>query len=554
MKPVSRFILVAACLAALAGCSSSNTGASNGKSSGAGGSAGGSTGSSTAGTTAGTGNGSANGSGNGNTSTNSSGGSNTGSSGLTTSGTSCVNLQCQVQSCPNSGHTQITGTIMDPAGKDPLYNVVAYIPNSTVQPLSAGASCDSCNSLFSGEPMAAALSDDSGKFTINDAPVGANIPLVVQVGKWRTHITIPNVPACSTTDVGAVSLPTKMDASDPIINLPDIAISTGSADSLECLLVRVGIDPSEYVAGDSSAGRVHIFSGGKSTSGGGGGGSVGKPESNVMNGAPESSTSLWNSQSNLMKYDIVLLSCEGGETYNAVPANLEGYLNAGGRVFASHFHYSWFSGPLQTTQSYAAPGDWGDNLATWTGGSNGANSANGKIVTTLFNGNAFPKGQALASWLGNVNALGTSGAPSNELYIKAPRENASVQASNTPSQPWINDTNSTLYFSFDTPVVTDGGTPPGGQFCGRAVFSGLHVGAASFDGVNCGGGGGSSQGCNTGHVAAAPPPTGCDTQHDLSPQEKALEFMLFDLSSCVVPDNVNPITDGGIGDGGIIFN
>ncbi len=193
------------------------------------------------------------------------------------------------------------------------------------------------------------------------------------------------------------------------------------------------------------------------------------------------------------------------------------------------------------TPSYSSPSDWGtggSNLATWStgAGAGSGSSTNGTVLQTLWNGNAFPKGQALNSWLVNVGALNTNGAG---LYIVQPRENATVAMSNVGSQPWITDpaTSSTLYFSFNTPwnlsPLQEGTTCQG-----RAVFSGLHVGGASYDGVNCVAGlfGGPPSCPGNQATTVAAPPSGCDTSHGLSHQEKALEFMLFDLSSCVVPD------------------
>src|SRR6185369_6000599 len=124
----------------------------------------------------------------------------------------------------------------------------------------------------------------------------------------------------------------------------DIAVSTGSADTLECLMRRIGIPSAEYVAGSAGTGHIHVFSGGSNAGGG-----VGTPENPAMTGAPGSSQNLWKNKDQLMGYDIVLLSCEGGETADANPGALQEYLDAGGRAFASHFHYSWFSGPLNTT-------------------------------------------------------------------------------------------------------------------------------------------------------------------------------------------------------------
>jgi hypothetical protein len=417
--------------------------------------------------------------------------------------TGCKGLQCQQHAC-TTGATTVSGRVYDPAGKNPLYNIAVYIPNEAVGALTLGASCARCDSLYTGKAVVSALTDAEGRFTLKDAPDGSNIPLVIQIGKWRRQFTIPSVQQCQDTAMPdkMLSLPRNQLEGD----IPSIAISTGAADTLECLLRRVGLDASEYVPGATGSGRIHIFQGSPGRGGGGGGGNMPTPAPNTAPAAPLSPAALWNSSAELMKYDIVLLSCEGQETPNMNQQALHDYASAGGRVFASHFHYSWFNtGPYGN-----------ENLATWTTGSQDIGNIGSNIVTT------FPKGKALADWLQSNGAL-----VNGELPIEQARHNADVSAANMPSQAWITANQSsrargaTQYFSFNTP--TDAGSMPDGPgFCGRVVFSDLHVGAASHDN------------------AAMPVPTGCASA-DLSPQEKALEFMLFDLSSCVIPDDKPPL-------------
>jgi hypothetical protein len=210
------------------------------------------------------------------------------SSGSSSTARCPAGLECNV-SCQGGSTTTITGKVYDPAGRNPLYNIVVYVPAAPLQPLPTGvptgADACSCPALYkSGEVVITTTSVD-GTFKLTNAPVGTSVPLVIQVGKWRRLFHI-NVSACkdNAQPDKTLLLPSTVAAGDTNDNMPEIAVSTGSADSLECLMTRIGLPSTEYVAGTGGSGHVHIFAGGKA-GGGGRGGGVGTAENPGMTGA-----------------------------------------------------------------------------------------------------------------------------------------------------------------------------------------------------------------------------------------------------------------------------
>jgi len=450
-------------------------------------------------------------------------------------GTGCQNLQCQVHACGpdggDGGTTTITGKVMDPAGRNPIYNVVVYIPNSAngaldAIPIGVGANSCSCGALFSGEPIAYALTDTNGNFTLTNVPDGTNIPLVVQIGKWRKEITVPTITECAPNSAGTINLPKNL-SDGAYASIPNIAVSTGGADTLECLLTRVGVDPKVFT-GDPNGPGVHIFHG----SGG-----------NSAAGSQAAPTSLWDSQADLMRYDILMFSCEGSPTLgvNATTASYLGpYVSAGGRVFAEHYHYAFFTG--YTTTPGTAFSQF-TNVADWSGvGPKGNDQPygadiTGVIETTLPGGAKFPEGVALKSWLGGLTPSALNAAGEIVVPVGNARADAVVGPTNVAT-PWVQtdpsiSPASTQYFPWDMPFnppVSDAGVP---EYCGRVVYSDMHVSGSAND--------------YTG--ASNVVPTGCDSTSALSPDEDAIEFILFDLSSCITPVGFTPQApqpEGGI--------
>ena len=413
--------------------------------------------------------------------------------GLACQQTTCTTGNCTQEPCAAGLVTTVSGTVYDPAGKVPLYNATVYVPNGPALPATPGASCNPCGPALE-DAIASARTDARGSFVLQDVPVGTDIPLVIQIGKWRRRITVPTVTACADTlliDVNQTRLPRNKSEGE----IPLIAIATGGGDSMECLPLRMGIDPSEFTT-ETGDGRIHLFSGTDVNNE-----IATKAFAPTLNGGATltPATGLWSGLDTLARYDVVILSCEGGTQEADKPPSarqsMYDYASLGGRVFASHWHHIWLSaGPTPLL----GIGTWSDRLDP--------------IDPTLgtING-SFAKGQAFADWLFNVGASTTLG----ELVIYAPRDNIqAVSSAEVTSWLTLQNTeqpespNSVQYLSFNTPLgVAEE------QKCGRIDYTSLHVSATGND------------------FPGEPFPDGCELR-DLSAQEKALEFQLFDLPAC----------------------
>ena len=489
----------------------------------------------------------------------------------------CVGLECQQVACSGGGTTSLSGTVFAPNGTLPLYNAIVYVPNAPVDPFpTTGVTCDKCGTSPSGKPIATALTDADGKFVLKNVPVGDNIPVVIQIGKWRRQVVVPSVAQCVDTPLTADN--TRLPKNSSEGDIPKIAIATGGADSLECFFRKLGVEQSEFTNG-SGAGRIHLYNGvqrgavcqrwtttgtdrwvnrdfaectateinkaewaganpttnnvdyrivpdiadgisditGSALSpavelwGAGASGSTGY--SCAGNGFAEnkrcaSSALSWPaSGGRLMQYDMVVLSCEGAENNatkdDAARAALRSYMDNGGRVFNSHFHYTWLKNPTATNPLNAT--------AVWTD-----NSTRGDQTTRI--DQTFVKGQAFATWMRNVGAATQDGSGNTNSDMKELRKN--VLSVPSPSLRWIyepGDADAVKFYSFNSPL----GAAADAQ-CGRAVYTDIHVSSGDSSGGTF--------------------PNNCTTLNNgLSNQEKALLFLMMDLSSCIQDDSKPPV-------------
>jgi len=365
--------------------------------------------------------------------------------------------------CP----TSVSGTVYAPNGTLPLYNVLVYIPQADPPAFPAGVQCGSCAQGIPGGAIASTQTDFQGKFKLEGVPEGTNIPLIITTGKWRRKFTVPLVTKCQDTAMGDGSLRLPKNRTEG--DMPKIAQVTGGCDALACVLSKMGIDSTEFGSSSTGPQAVTFYNG----------------DGGLSPGSAQPATALWGDLNELRKFDLVINSCECSEhnENKTTPDFLKQYADMGGRVFGSHFHYTWSKNLIPSWQS----------TANWNSG----DFATPDLVDTT-----HPAGTALAQWLVTVGASTTMG----QIPLTVKTYNASTV--NPPTVRWLYSSGAnptTHYLSFQTPV----GVASENQ-CGKVVYAGMHVSSSSSVDSSF--------------------PSGCSG--GLTPDEKALVFLLFDLQSC----------------------
>lgn len=440
----------------------------------------------------------------------------------------------QQVNCGAQPTTKVTGRVYAPNGTLPIYDALVWVPKTTaaLPTITTGATCDTCS--VSVPALVSARTDYKGDFTLDNVPAGNNIPIVIQVGKWRRSTTL-NVTQCTTNSMacdtatanGRTACKTRLPRTQgeggvAANNIPKIAVTSGGADTLQCLLRKIGVADSEFTH-PTGTGRINLFAGSGGTS---------RYSDNFngytgTNGGYTGANRIWPGQTdelfddvNKMRgYDAIVLSCEGNDdnaqgyspSYAPYRGNMEAYANGGGRVFASHWQHSWLHK---------------SNLAAWQTAATWNHEEDLKEPQDATINMSFTKGDALARWLNNAGSpspLGTISIDDAQHTIDA--VNSSVATSwISIANPIEEDDDSTSasiqYFTMNTPTTA----APAAQ-CGRIVVSDLHLSPNASDdppdGVD---------------DVDGSFPTGSCRNTQFPDQQKLLAFMLFDLTSCVQPD------------------
>ena len=411
--------------------------------------------------------------------------------------TSATGMRCA------AGMTTISGTVYAPTDcskrllperrplrRSDLQRAGLHPQRSGRCPSRPGVSCETCAAQASGSPIVSALTGPDGTFTLTDTPCGANIPLVIQVGRWRRQIIIPIVACCGNRAHRRPDPPAaqphrgrhpahrgghRQRRPDRVRAAQDRHRPAASTPTRPAPAACASIAPTAATLSAATPSASQLFE------------QPGASWPSTTRSSPTarapSTTSPRRQQTNVLDYT-----------------------NAGGRLFASHYSYIWlFHERAASTRT-----------AIWDVDQTSDPPAVPSLTasSTRPSPRAWPSPVAPRSWAPRPR--------SGRSRVQRRPPTTPTWSATRPSQRWMSTTPTVPErrdhpddYTFNTPVGAPAGTASAAA-CSSATSTSTR---------------------RRGHRQPSP---GVRQPAPLTPQEKVLEFMLFDLASCISPTSRRP--------------
>lgn len=378
---------------------------------------------------------------------------------------------------------------MAPNGVDPIANALVYVPTSTGS-FTPGVSCDLClQPVDTFTVHALTATDGTFSLDVSTLPAAAQLAFTVDKGRFRRATTIAITP-CKDNPIGAPNtvLPSKAAAGDDV---PKIAVSTGSKDALDVVLASMGLD--------SNAGYDCFENQSPATS---------TPTSScekrlaAQGAAAPQLADLLKNASMLDQYNMLFISCAVGRfaalsaaDQATIVTNLQSWVGKGGRLFAVDRAYDYVAQPFASEVTFV------NGNATVDAANVGVGSVS---MPATYSGRV--NDMTLAGWLTAVGVL-----PSGQTTLSLTgylTQWSAIQTVPMTTSDEVDATNAQISVNSMTMTGTYPQTVkfdyPAGMMnaCGRVIYSSYHT-------------------------------LGATTSTTLTPQEKILEYLMFEAGACL---------------------
>jgi hypothetical protein len=382
----------------------------------------------------------------------------------------------------NGRESTISGTVLAPNGVDPVPGATVFVPSKVPELFVPEVQCEVCGQLGMAANFWQTTTAYDGTFSLTVCP--GDVDLILQNGRFRRFLQI-DLPEKQAVELTAAQsrLPRRQAEFHALDAIPRIAVATGNYDKMECVLHKLGLE----------SGAIDLYEAAT--------GIQKSPDPLISFGE------LVRNPEKMKTYNIIFINCTNNEHEQAlrdavVRDNLHAYVKAGGRLYVTDWSYDWIEQvPAFSPSIDFEPGVSDDQPEPFNGAALGdyGLQVEGQI-----------KDSQMANWLGLFPGAISNNRSTIEHFLGSW---VMMHKLDAEAKLWVEGKVSSAMSNIDDvrPLTVTFNF----ESCGKILFSSYHTEGREDE------------------VWSASFPEYCGSTS--SPQDRILEYLIFDIASCVGP-------------------